>query len=177
MCNHISLGCTGDTAACGSVSTSKDGDPRPELLHSSLKVAASEGVFLAPNTLIYPLHVSPVVSATLTSPSFPTQACTWLLLNSILFCLFAKEDSPWANICSSLLFCMWITTTADEWCRSVPGTEPRLPKWNTPNLTTRPWGLAPLIPFLITVKPPLSWLTFFLGPKADVLYALWLREL
>lgn len=38
---------------------------------------------------------------------------------------------------------------ADEWCRSVLGTEPGPPKWSTLNLTTRSPGLAQQLGILL----------------------------
>ena len=63
----------------------------------------------------------------------------------VYFWLFFSWGSlPWANICASLpLCCICLTTTTwppTSGVRSCPGTEPKLPKWSMPNLTTRPWG-------------------------------------
>ena len=71
-----------------------------------------------------------------------------------------EEDLPWANICANLpLVCMWVAATA--WLMSGvgphPGTEPGLPKWSVPNLTTRPWGWPPFLPVFKLPSENFAW--------------------
>ena len=96
---------------------------------------------------------------------YASEECVFLVICFCFCSCFAEEDLPWADIyCQSSSFllrkiCPELTSVADlplfvrellsqhgHWQTSNVGpnlgTEPTLPKRSTPNLTTRPPGLA-----------------------------------